>query len=153
MTDPSLSESGITRQLTALDLEREALIDRLRARADEAESKLVTGHRWGKDKGGVFRAVEDIAFALGVVFITLNVVLELTRGVVAILQEVGVLAHAEHVMPPQTWLAIIIPPLMEFLRSSLLVVPKILGKATGGAIWTGIGAGIGRRIGKEEAAP
>lgn len=152
MTDPSLSESGITRQLTALDMEREALIDRLRARADEAESKLVTGHRWGKDKGGVFRAVEDIAFALGVVFITLNVVLELTRGVVAILQEVGVIAHVTHT-ESRGWLAIIIPPLMEFLRSSLLVVPKILGKATGGAIWTGIGAGIGRRIGKEEGTP
>lgn len=76
--------------------------------------------------GGSSRLLEDVAFLVGVLLIG-------AKGTVEILQGAGVFPAQAHGL----WAIVV-----EFLRSSLLVAPKMLGKATGGRVWEVLGGGV-----------
>lgn len=91
--------------------------------------------RYRAHTGGASRLLEDVAFLVGVLLIG-------AKGTVEILQGAAVFPAQEHGL----WTIVV-----EFLRSSLLVAPKMLGKATGGRAWGAAAAGLGRLLGRGKA--
>ena len=85
--------------------------------------------RYSAQRGGMSRILEDLAFLVGVFLIG-------TKGVVEILQEASVIPYHDH-----TVASIVV----EFGRSTVLVVPKMIGKATAGRAWTALGERFGKR--------
>lgn len=87
--------------------------------------------RYSVSQGGGSRLLEDVAFFVGLLFIA-------AKSGVEIAQEIGLVASTQHTLTTV---------LIEFMRSSLLVAPKLLGRATAGRVWGSLGAGAGKRLG------
>ena len=127
-----LSDSALTRKLTAADREREAL---LAEQAKRIEVLSQGAAKYGsKARGGASRILEDTAFFLGLLLIA-------SRAVIEMGQEIDYWPMPEE---GHSFAGI----LVEFLRSSLLVAPKILGRATAGGVWTAVGSGVGKLVGR-----
>jgi hypothetical protein len=145
MTPPEipLTASGIQRKLSALEREQMALLaeqetrlqaaaERDAARTAQEAAPVTFRARYSGSRGGSSRLLEDVAFCMGLFLIG-------GKGTIEMMQEAGRLPHADH-----SFMTV----LVEFLRSSLLIVPKMLGKSTGGAVWGSIGSGIGKIVGR-----
>jgi hypothetical protein len=109
-------------------------LDTVRAKAAETQARI-DGAKYGSPlRGGASRMIEDSAFFLGLLLIA-------SRATVEMGQEIGYWPMpADH---HSAWAT-----LLEFLRASLLVAPKTLGRATAGGVWGAIGSGVGKMVGR-----
>lgn len=75
------------------------------------------------------RFLEDMAFLLGVFLIG-------SKGIVEVLQDASILPHHEHSIGSIV---------LEFGRNTLLIAPKMLGRATAGKAWVALGQRFGKK--------
>lgn len=75
------------------------------------------------------RLTEDVAMWVAIVLIVI-------RSGVELVQEIGMVPHVDAGFPFGFW-----------MTCGLLVLPKVVGRASAGRFWEAIGGGIGRRIG------
>lgn len=134
MTGPdAMTDSQIQRKLSDLEKEQMALLAEQDAKLAAAHARLEGAGYGAKSRGGASRILEDVAFALGLVLIVGRATIE--GG-----QDIGLWPTPNGHSPSSI--------LLEFLRSSLLIVPKMLGRATGGAVWGAIGSATAKLIGR-----
>ena len=75
------------------------------------------------------RLLEDVAFLLGVFLIG-------SKGIVEVLQDASVLPHRDHSLGSIV---------LEFGRNTLLIAPKMLGRATAGRAWVALTQRFGKK--------
>lgn len=75
------------------------------------------------------RVFENTAFILGIIMISAKVTVE-------ILMDASLIPHQEH-----SFFAVV----LEFGRSTLLIAPKMIGRATAGQAWVSLGRRLSRK--------
>lgn len=75
------------------------------------------------------RLLEDLAFLLGIFLIG-------AKGLVEILQDASLIPHHDHSLGSIV---------LEFGRNTLLIAPKMLGRATAGKAWVALGQRFGKK--------